>query len=43
MSLSSWNFLVLEAPPALLAYLAPIVALVAVGLGEWWVIMRVRR
>lgn len=43
MSLSSWNFLVLESPPAALAYLAPIVALVAVGLGEWWLLMRVRR
>ena len=43
MSLSSWNFLALESPPPVTAYLAPIVALVAVGLGEWWLIRWLRR
>ena len=42
MSLSSWNFLVLESPPPVAAYLAPLVALALVGLGEWWLVRRLR-
>jgi DMSO reductase family type II enzyme heme b subunit len=41
-SLSSWNFLILEAVPPLRVYLFPVFALAIVGLAEWWLIRRVR-
>lgn len=43
MSLSSWHYLVLESVPPLAAYLFPAFAIVVVGVGEWWLIRRVRR
>lgn len=43
MSLSSWSFLVLESAPPLAAYLSSIFAIAVVGVGEWWLIRRVRR
>lgn len=43
MSLSSWNFIILEAALPLTAYLFPVLAVAVVGLGEWWLIRRVRR
>ncbi|MBI4590262.1 MAG: c-type cytochrome [Candidatus Rokubacteria bacterium] len=43
MSLSSWNYVTLEAPTPMSAYLASLVALGLVGLLEWWGIRRVRR
>ncbi len=43
MSLSSWNFLVLETVPPLTAYLFPAFAVVIVGLAECWLVWRVRR
>lgn len=43
MSLSSWHFVVLEAAPPLTAYLFPVLAVAIVGLGECWLIRRVRR
>ena len=42
MSLSSWNFLVLESVPPLKVYLLPLFALAIGGLAEWWLIRRVR-
>jgi len=43
MSLSSWNFLVLEAVPPPRVYLFPVCAVAIVGLAEWWLVRRVRR
>lgn len=43
MSLSSWNFLILEAVPPLRVYLFPALTLAIVGLAEWWLVWRVRR
>lgn len=43
MSLSSWNFLLLEAPVPLSAYLFPLGGVGLVGLVELWLVRRVRR
>ena len=43
MSLSSWNFLLLESAPPLVVYLVPMFAIAIVGGGEWWLIRRLRR
>lgn len=43
MSLSSWNFLVLEAIPPMWVYLVPVFAIAIVALAEWWLIRRIRR
>jgi DMSO reductase family type II enzyme heme b subunit len=41
MSLSSWNFVVLESAPPLTAYLFPIFVIALVGMAEWWLVRRV--
>ncbi|MBI4560500.1 MAG: c-type cytochrome, partial [Candidatus Rokubacteria bacterium] len=43
MSLSSWNFLVLEAGPRVAVFLYTALGIGVVGLLEWWLIRRVRR
>jgi DMSO reductase family type II enzyme heme b subunit len=43
MSLSSWSLVVLEAPTPRVAYVAPLLAALLVGLGEWGLVRRVRR
>jgi len=43
MSLSSWNFLLLESTLPWTAYLSPLLGLAVAGLAEWWLIRRVRR
>jgi hypothetical protein len=43
MSLSAWHFVVLQAPTPAAAYLVPLLGVAVVGLGEWWLIRRVRR
>ena len=43
MSLSSWVFVTVEAPVPLTARLSSLLAVVLVGLVEWWLIRRVRR
>ncbi len=43
MSLSSWNYVTLEAPAPMTAYLSSLLALGLVGLLEWSLIRRVRR
>ncbi|OGL15109.1 MAG: hypothetical protein A3F92_16760 [Candidatus Rokubacteria bacterium RIFCSPLOWO2_12_FULL_71_22] len=43
MSLSSWNFVVLDAPAPATVYLSPLLALGLVALVEWGLIRRVKR
>lgn len=43
MALSSWAYVVLEAPVSVWVYLSSLLAVCVVGLVEWWVIRRVRR
>lgn len=43
MSLSSWHFVVLEAPTPASAWVFPLLGVGLVGLAEWWLIRRVRR
>ena len=43
MSLSSWHFVVLEAPMPASAWLFPLLGVGVVGLAEWWLIRRARR
>lgn len=43
MALSSWHFVVLEAPTPVSAYLFPLLGIGVVGLAEWWLVRRVRR
>jgi len=43
LALSSWNYLVLEAPASATAYLSPLLAVALAGLAEWWAIRRLRR
>ncbi|MBI4082487.1 MAG: c-type cytochrome [Candidatus Lambdaproteobacteria bacterium] len=43
MSLSAWSFLALEAPVPASLYLYALLALLAVGLGEWWFVRYSRR
>ena len=43
LALSSWHFVVLEAPAPVSAYLFPLLGIGVVGLAEWWLIRRVRR
>jgi DMSO reductase family type II enzyme heme b subunit len=43
MSLSSWNFLVLESAPPLTVFLYTALGIGIVGLVEWWLIRRFRR
>jgi DMSO reductase family type II enzyme heme b subunit len=43
MSLSSWNYVTLEAPTPVTAYLSSLLALVFVGLLERWLVRRARR
>jgi len=42
MSLSSWNFLVLQARPRVAVFLYTALGIGVVGLLEWWLIRRVR-
>ncbi|MBI1726685.1 MAG: c-type cytochrome [Candidatus Rokubacteria bacterium] len=42
MSLSSWVFVTLDAPVPLTARLSSLLAVVLTGLGEWWLVRRVR-
>ncbi len=41
MSLSSWNFLVLEPPRSPIARLSPLLVVVLAGLAEWWLVRKV--
>ncbi len=43
MSLSSWNYVTLEAPTPVTAYVYSLLGVGFVGLLEWWVVRRVRR
>ena len=43
MSLSSWVFVTLDAPVPSTARLSSLLAVVLTGLGEWWLVRRVRR
>jgi DMSO reductase family type II enzyme heme b subunit len=43
MALSSWNFVALEVPTPLSAYLASVVGLLVIGIVEWRLVQRVRR
>ncbi|MBI4610970.1 MAG: c-type cytochrome [Candidatus Rokubacteria bacterium] len=43
MSLSSWNYVVLEAPAPVTAYVYSLLAIGFVGMFEWWLIRRARR
>jgi DMSO reductase family type II enzyme heme b subunit len=43
MSLSSWNYVLLDAPMPLVAYLGSLLALALVGALEWWAVRRVAR
>ncbi|MBI3108888.1 MAG: hypothetical protein HYY95_25510, partial [Candidatus Rokubacteria bacterium] len=43
MALSSWAYVVLEAPVSAWAYLSSLLAVCVVGLVEAWVVRRVRR
>ncbi len=43
MSLSSWNYVTLEAPTPLTAYVYSLLGVGFVGLLEWWLVRRVRR
>ena len=43
MSLSSWHYLLLEAPTPMNAYLYAMLGIVLTGLGELWLVRRVKR
>ena len=43
MSLSSWSFVVLDAPPPATVYVYPLLGVGLVGVAEWWLVRRVRR
>jgi DMSO reductase family type II enzyme heme b subunit len=43
MSLSSWNYVTLDAPTPATAYLYSLLGIMGVGVLEWWLVRRVRR